>query len=69
MRNFFYVKYNSINNEKYQYSKNKLEEIAQNNNIEKLIATCFKEIIPRQDLPKVLEQFKLPQDFINRYFK
>ncbi|MDJ0508137.1 MAG: hypothetical protein QNJ64_02605 [Crocosphaera sp.] len=65
---YFYVKYNSINKEKYQYFKNKLEKIAQNKNVEELIAICLKEIIPRQDLPEVLQQFHLSETFINQYF-
>lgn len=65
---YFYVKYNKINREKYQYFKNKLEEIAQNNNVGELIATCLKEIIPRQDLPEVLKQFNVPDTFVNKYF-
>ncbi|EAZ90267.1 hypothetical protein [Crocosphaera chwakensis] len=66
---YFYVKYNRINEKKYQYFKKKLEKIAQNKNTEELISTCFKGIIPRQDLLGVLKKFKVSKNFIDRYFK
>ncbi|MDJ0600020.1 MAG: hypothetical protein QNJ37_14405 [Crocosphaera sp.] len=66
---YFSQKFANINKEKYQYFKNKLEEIAQNNNTEELIATCLKGKIPRRDLPNVLKQFNVSDEFINKYFK
>lgn len=70
---YFYVKYNNINKEKYQDFQNKLTEIKQQNDItlqsKELVSTCFKGIIPRRDLPDVLKQFNLSQNFINHYFK
>ncbi|MGK7880958.1 MAG: hypothetical protein AB4060_12785 [Crocosphaera sp.] len=67
--NYFKVKYNSTNHEKYQYFKTQLEEITKNKNTEELVSTCFKGIIPRQDLPEVLKKFKISDEFINKYFK
>lgn len=59
--------------QEYQYFQNKLGEIKQENNIniqsKELVSTCFKGIIPRKDLPEVLRQFNLPDEFIDQYFK
>lgn len=69
---YFYVKYNSIHQEKYQDFQNKLTEIKQENDIniqsKQLVKEIFKGKIPRQDLPEVLQQFNLPDEFINQYF-
>ena len=65
---YFPQKFANINREKYQYFKNKLEEIAHNNNTRELIATCLKGKIPRRNLPNVLKQFNVSDEFINQYF-
>ncbi len=61
------------NVQEYQYFQNQLAAIKQQNDItlqsKELVSTCFKGIIPRQDLPEVLKQFNLPQNFIDEYFK
>ncbi|WP_107667846.1 hypothetical protein [Cyanothece sp. BG0011] len=59
--------------QEYQYFQNKLAEIKQESDInlqsKELISTCFKGIIPRQDLPEILKKFNLSQNFIHHYFK
>lgn len=58
--------------QEYQYFQNQLTEIKQESNIklqsQALLSTCFKGIIPRQDLPEVLKQFNVAETFINQYF-
>lgn len=60
-----------LNPQDYEYYQTKLTEIEQEANFEKqcemLISNCFKGVIPRQDLPDVLSQFKL-ENFINNHF-
>ncbi|MGK7933588.1 MAG: hypothetical protein AB4041_19450 [Microcystaceae cyanobacterium] len=52
-----------LNSQEYEYFQRKLEEIAQESDPEtqcnKLVITGFKGIIPRQDLPSILNQFYL----------
>ncbi len=70
-RHYFDQGFFNENLKEYQYFQNQLEEISQdlekNTQCEKLISICLKEVIPRQDLPDVLKQFNLPDEFINIY--
>ena len=72
-REYFDEIFFNQNVQEYQYFQNKLAEISQENDInrkcEQLMSTCFKGIIPRQDLREVLKQFPLSDDFIDEYFK
>lgn len=73
LKNYYFDKlFCTRNNLGYEDFQNKFEKILQQNDIDlqcqKLVTTCFKGIISRQDLPKILEQFNIPQSFIDRYF-
>lgn len=53
--------------------QNRLSEVLQERDrkskCERLVDKCFKGIIPRQDLPEVLEKFNFAPELINKCFK